>query len=110
LRFPGLWRLLARYPRAGLGELACAISRRRYLAAVRRYCPALTLDDLQPYKSGIRAQALAADGRLLHDFLLHRTARTLHVCNAPSPAATAALPIADEIVERLLGNGAAQAG
>jgi L-2-hydroxyglutarate oxidase len=110
LRFAGLWRLLARYPRAGLGELACAVSRRRYLAAVQRYCPELTLEDLQPYKSGIRAQALAPDGRLLHDFLLHRTARTLHVCNAPSPAATAALPIADEIVDRLLGDPAPTGG
>ncbi len=102
-RYPGLWRVLARYPRAGLTELGCALSRRLYLRAARRYCPSLTLDDLQPWQSGIRAQALSRDGRLIHDFLLHQTARTLHVCNAPSPAATAALPIADEIVSRLLG-------
>lgn len=102
-RYPGLWRVLARYPRAGLSELGCALSRRLYLRAARRYCPSLTLDDLLPWQSGIRAQALSRDGRLIHDFLLHQTARTLHVCNAPSPAATAALPIADEIVSRLLG-------
>jgi len=105
-RYPGLWRVLARYPRAGLTELGCALSRQLYLRAVRRYCPSLTLDDLQPYQSGIRAQALSRDGKLIHDFLLHQTARTLHVCNAPSPAATAALPIADEIVGRLLGPAA----
>lgn len=105
VRYPGLWRVLARYPRAGLTELGCALSRRLYLRAVQRYCPSLTLADLQPYKSGIRAQAVSADGKLIHDFLLRRTPRTLHVCNAPSPAATAALPIADEIVERLLGPG-----
>jgi L-2-hydroxyglutarate oxidase len=103
MRYPGLWRVLARYPRAGLAELGCALSRRLYLRAARRYCPSLTLDDLLPWQSGIRAQALGRDGRLIHDFLLHQTARTLHVCNAPSPAATAALPIADEIVGRLLG-------
>lgn len=106
VRYPGLWRVLARYPRAGLTELGCALSRRLYLRAVQRYCPSLTLGDLQPYQSGIRAQAVSPDGKLIHDFLLRRTPRTLHVCNAPSPAATAALPIADEIVERLLGAAA----
>jgi L-2-hydroxyglutarate oxidase len=98
----GLWRLPARHHRAGLTELACAVSRRFYLRQARRFCPALTLDDLQPHPSGIRAQAVSRDGRLLHDFLLRRTARTLFVCNAPSPAATAALPIAAEIVQQLL--------
>ena len=102
LRFPGTWRVLGRYPRAGLRELGCAVSRRRYLQAAQRYCPSLTLTDLMPWQSGIRAQAIGRDGSLIHDFLLRRTPRTLHVCNAPSPAATAALPIADEIVARLL--------
>ncbi|MCC7120931.1 MAG: L-2-hydroxyglutarate oxidase [Gammaproteobacteria bacterium] len=102
-RFPGTWRVLARYPAAGLKELGYALSPARYLQAVQRYCPSLTLADLRPYQSGIRAQAVSADGRLIHDFLLRRTPRTLHVCNAPSPAATAALPIADEIVARLCG-------
>lgn len=102
LRFPGTWRVLARYPGAGLKELGYALSPARYLRAVQRYCPSLTLADLLPYQSGIRAQAVSPDGRLIHDFLLRRTPRTLHVCNAPSPAATAALPIADEIVARLL--------
>lgn len=101
--FPGLWRLLARYPSAGLRELGCAVSPGRYLAAARRYCPALTLEDLRPWPSGIRAQAVSPKGELIHDFLLRQTARSLHVCNAPSPAATAALPIAGEIVGRLLG-------
>lgn len=104
LRFPGTWRVLARYPQAGLKELACALSARQYLRAVQRYCPSLTLADLTPWTSGIRAQAVSRDGRLIHDFLLRRTPRALHVCNAPSPAATAALPIAEEIVARLLGS------
>jgi L-2-hydroxyglutarate oxidase len=103
VRYPGTWRVLARYPGAGLKELGYALSPTRYLRAVQRYCPSLTLADLLPCQSGIRAQAVSRDGRLIHDFLLRRTPRTLHVCNAPSPAATAALPIADEIVARLLG-------
>ncbi len=100
-RFPGTWRLLARYRDAGLQELGWAISRRRYLRAVQRYAPELQLADLQPHPPGIRAQAVAPDGSLIHDFLLKQTARLLHVCNAPSPAATAALPIAGELVARL---------
>lgn len=99
---PALWRLLARYPGAGLRELAHALSRRRYLAAVRRYCPGLELADLAEWQCGIRAQAVGPGGELLHDFLFAHTARSLHVCNAPSPAATSALPIAEHVVARLL--------
>lgn len=99
-RYPGSWALLARYRRAGWRELACALSRRRYLREVRRYCPELDLGDLQPMPPGIRAQAVGRDGQLIHDFLLQQTARTLHVCNAPSPAATAAFPIAAEVIAR----------
>jgi L-2-hydroxyglutarate oxidase len=100
--YPGVWRLLRRYRAAGLQELGWALSRRRYLEAAQRYAPALTIDDLQPYPAGIRAQAVSPQGALIHDFLLKQTPRMLHVCNAPSPAATAALPIASEIVTRLL--------
>mgnify|MGYP003351690463 CR=1 FL=1 len=60
----------------------------------------LELADLQPMPPGIRAQAVSRDGQLIHDFLLKQTARSLHVCNAPSPAATAAFPIAAELVAR----------
>lgn len=101
LSFPGTWRLLARFPRAGLRELGCALSRRVYLAAARRYCPALEPADLDQFSCGIRAQAVRRNGELVHDFLLLSTARSLHVGNAPSPAATSAFPIADTIVERI---------
>lgn len=100
--FPGLWRLLARYARAGLYELRGSLSQRVYLERCRRYCPALQLEHLQPYRCGIRAQNVTSDGKLIDDFLFLETARSLHVCNAPSPAATSALPIADEIVARAL--------
>jgi len=102
LLFPGLWRLLARHPRAGLREFGLACSRRLYLAAVRRYCPALRLSDLASYSCGIRAQAVARSGALVHDFAFARTARSLHVLNAPSPAATSAFPIADAIVQQVV--------
>ena len=70
-----------------------------YLDECRKYCPSLTLDDLLPYEAGIRAQAVRRDGTLEHDFL-SPNGRTLHVCNAPSPAATSALPIGRMIAER----------
>lgn len=100
--FPGFWKLMARYAKAGAYELQGSLSKRVYLDRCRRYCPALTLDDLLPYRAGIRAQNVSADGKLIDDFLIKETARSLHVCNAPSPAATSALPIADEIVAQAL--------
>jgi (S)-2-hydroxyglutarate dehydrogenase len=103
-RFPGAWRLLGRYPRAGGIELLHATSRHLYLRAARRYCPDLQTGDLARHECGIRAQAVARDGTLIHDFLIVETSRSVHVCNAPSPAATAALPIAETVVERLLAN------
>lgn len=102
---PGLARLLLRYRGAGLVECLHAVSRRAYLRAVRKYCPDLTLADLEHHTCGIRAQALGPDGRLIHDFLLRRTPRSVHVCNAPSPAATAALPIAARVVDELAAAG-----
>lgn len=104
--FPGFWKLMARYAAAGLYELRGSLSRSVYLERCQRYCPALRLDDLLPYRAGIRAQNVSADGKLIDDFLIKETARSLHVCNAPSPAATSALPIADEIVAQALKKNA----
>ncbi len=98
--FPGFWRVARANVRTGAREVAGSLSRRRYLALARRYCPSLELSDLQPEAAGIRAQAVHRDGTLLHDFLIRSTARTLHVLNAPSPAATSALPIGREIARR----------
>jgi L-2-hydroxyglutarate oxidase len=101
LSFPGTWRLLARFPRAGLAELRHAASRRAYLRAAQRYCPHLTLSDLAEKSCGIRAQAVSRAGEMIHDFLFHSTPRSVHVLNAPSPAATSAFPIAAAIVEQM---------
>ncbi|PWL18574.1 L-2-hydroxyglutarate oxidase [Falsochrobactrum shanghaiense] len=100
--FPGFWKLMARSVRPGIHELRGTLSRRVYLERCRRYCPALTLADLQPYEPGIRAQAVDRHGKMIDDFLLRQTARTIHVCNAPSPAATSAFPIGAEIGSKIL--------
>jgi (S)-2-hydroxyglutarate dehydrogenase len=101
--FPGFWRFAAGHWRSGLDEFRNSLSRRRYLALCRKYCPSLELADLQPRPAGIRAQAMMADGTLVHDFLFVESARMLHVCNAPSPAATSAIPIGRMIADRVLG-------
>lgn len=102
LLFPGFWKLLAANLRPGLEELRNSLFRRRYLAQCRKYCPTLELDDLEPIEAGIRAQAVGRDGSLIHDFLFLDTPRAVFVCNAPSPAATSALPIGAHIAQRLL--------
>jgi L-2-hydroxyglutarate oxidase len=100
--FPGMWHVARANARTGARELRNSLWKRGYLRECRKYCPALTLDDLRPREAGIRAQAVLADGRFVHDFLLRRTARTLHVLNAPSPAATSALPIGRRLAETAL--------
>ncbi len=102
LGFPGFWRVLRKHWRSALSELGGSLIRSRYLQECRKYCPELTLQDLQPYPAGIRAQAVLGDGTLVHDFLFADTPRVVHVLNAPSPAATAALPIARVIAARAL--------
>ncbi|WP_194832450.1 L-2-hydroxyglutarate oxidase [Nocardia sp. XZ_19_369] len=101
LGFPGVHRVAAANVRTGLRELRNSLFKRGYLAECRRYCPELTLADLRPREAGIRAQAVLRDGTLVHDFMIERTARSVHVLNAPSPAATSAMPIAEYIVDQL---------
>jgi len=97
--FPGMRKLLRQHSQFAGRELLNSIFRRGFLRECRKYCPELNLDDLQPYPAGVRAQAVKADGTMVHDFLVLRGRRSLHVCNAPSPAATAALPIGRYIVD-----------
>ncbi|MCA8883449.1 MAG: L-2-hydroxyglutarate oxidase [Rhodobacteraceae bacterium] len=102
LLYPGLWRLLARHPGASLNELRGSLFRRRYLALVRKYCAQIRLDDLRTYRSANRAQAVAPDGTLVDDFLIKTHGGVTAVLNAPSPAATSALPIARHIAQSIL--------
>lgn len=100
MSFPGFYKLMARFAAAGIYELRGSLSKQVYLERCQKYCPSLTLGDLEPMEPGIRAQTVSAEGQLVDDFLFLETPRSLHCCNAPSPAATSALPIADEIVSR----------
>lgn len=101
LTWPGLWRMSARHLVPGAREVARSLSRRSFARSLAQLVPALGVEDLEPAPAGVRAQAVARDGRLVDDFLVERTARQVHVLNAPSPAATAALEIADHVVDRL---------
>jgi L-2-hydroxyglutarate oxidase len=95
--------VIAQNWRSGISEMRNSLSKRRYLAECQKYCPDLAESDLLPYKAGIRAQAVMRDGTLIHDFLFLNTERMLHVCNAPSPAATSAIPIGEMIARRSIG-------
>lgn len=100
--FPGFWKTVLANRASALSELRSSLSKRNYLQQCRKYFPSLELDDFQQSEAGIRAQAVKSDGTLIHDFVFAETGRMLHVCNAPSPAATSSLPIADMIVAKLL--------
>lgn len=103
LTWPGTWRLARRQWRAGLRELRHAASRRAFVAEAARLVPALQGARTLAAPAGIRAQALARDGTLVDDFVIHRTERAIHVRNAPSPAATSSLPLARLIADELPG-------
>ena len=97
--FSGFWKLILKSWRPGLTEIYSSLNKNKYLKVCQKYCPSLKLVDLEPYRSGVRAQAVSKNGELIHDFLVEETRRSLHVCNAPSPAATSSLPIGKYIVE-----------
>jgi 2-hydroxyglutarate dehydrogenase len=100
LAWPGAWRLARRSWRAGLTEIRHAVSSRAFVAAAQRMVPELRPRDFVAGPVGVRAQALGRDGTLVDDFVVSRTGRALHVRNAPSPAATASLPLARLIADQ----------
>lgn len=102
LGYRGFWKIAGNYFGEGLAEMRRSLSRRRFAENARRLIPALQEQDIRPGPAGVRAQALTADGKLVDDFHFVRGKRSLHVCNAPSPAATASLEIGREIVRRHL--------
>ncbi|MEU0845499.1 L-2-hydroxyglutarate oxidase [Streptomyces sp. NPDC005962] len=102
LAYPGAWRIARRHWRYGAGELRRSLSKRAFTDAVRRLLPDVTPDDLIAAPAGVRAQAVLPDGTLVDDFLISQTPRAVHVLNAPSPAATASLPIGREVARRVL--------
>ncbi|MFD1561164.1 L-2-hydroxyglutarate oxidase [Paraburkholderia silviterrae] len=98
--FGGFWKMLRKHRVSGLAEARNSIWRKGYLELCQKYCPELELCDLNPHPAGVRAQAIMSDGTMVHDFLIRSSRRSLHVCNAPSPAATSALPIGAYLVEQ----------
>jgi 2-hydroxyglutarate dehydrogenase len=101
LAWPGTWRLFARHWRAGLHELRNALSRRAFLGEAARMVPALNGIRAEAAPAGIRAQALGRNGKLVDDFVVHRTERAIHVRNAPSPAATSSLALARLVADEV---------
>ena len=102
LRWPGTWRVARRFWRTGVHELRMAASRRAFVAACARYVPELRAADVEGGPAGVRAQAVGRDGALVDDFVLSETDATLHVRNAPSPAATSSLALGELIADRAL--------
>jgi len=100
--WPGVWRMARQHWRYGAGELRRSLSKSAFTSAVQRLLPAVTPDDLTPSSAGVRAQAVLRDGTLVDDFLIKEGPRAVHVLNAPSPAATASLPIGREVARRAL--------
>ena len=101
--FPGFWTMARRQWRTGFAEIHRSLSRKRFLESLQTLIPALTDADIERGGSGVRAQAVGADGRLIDDFHIQTTPGMIHVLNAPSPAATASLAIGREIASRALG-------
>lgn len=98
LTYPGFWKLAMKHWQMGAMEMYRDYVKAAYAKELQRYMPEITADDLLPGPSGVRAQALARDGKMVDDFLIRHSKNIVHVQNAPSPAATASLVIADSIV------------
>ena len=101
LAFSGFWKVSMANLKTGLLETWNSWWKPGYLKQVNKYCPKIKLEDLEHYPAGIRAQAVLRDGSLVHDFLFADSPRSLHVCNAPSPAATSAIPIGNYICDKI---------
>jgi L-2-hydroxyglutarate oxidase len=101
LTYPGFLRLAAKYWQTGMGEMWRSFSKAAFVKALQHLIPDIREADLVAAPAGVRAQAVAPDGAMVDDFLIQETERMVHVCNAPSPAATASLNIGRLIVDKL---------
>ena len=102
LTFKGTWKLFGKHWRKGIDEYKRAFSKRLFVKALQKMMPTLTVNDVQPARAGVRAQAIDFDGNMIDDFKIMKHNGNIHVLNAPSPAATSCLSIADEIVSVVL--------
>tara|TARA_B100000575_G_scaffold13702_1_gene9807 strand:+ start:138 stop:1316 length:1179 start_codon:yes stop_codon:yes gene_type:complete len=99
--YPGMWKLGKRYFSTGISEMYRSLNKDVFLKEILKYIPDITKKDLTPRIAGVRAQAVGKDGSLIDDFVFERKAQSLHVLNAPSPAATASLAIGEHIVKEI---------
>jgi L-2-hydroxyglutarate oxidase len=100
--YPGFWRMARRFWRTGLHEIYRSLSRRAFWHALRTLIPEVSFHDIARAGAGVRAQAVAPDGKLVDDFFIRQAERMIHVLNAPSPAATASISIGRSIAEMAL--------
>lgn len=99
LSFEGTWKLFAKHWRFGLDEYKRAFSKKLFLNRLQRLIPSLEMDDIRPGRAGVRAMALGADGEMIDDFKIKYSGNSIHVLNAPSPAATACMAIGMDVTE-----------
>jgi L-2-hydroxyglutarate oxidase len=99
LTYGGTWKLFLRNMGYGINEYRRAFSKKLFLKTLQRLIPSLTMDDIEPGRAGVRAMLLGTDGNMVDDFRIERRGNRIHVLNAPSPAATAALAIGAHITE-----------
>jgi L-2-hydroxyglutarate oxidase len=102
LRWPGFQKIAFKYLGKGLGELYRSYSKQAFTKALQKLIPEITKNDLIPGGAGVRAQASSRDGGLLDDFYIVENKSGIHVCNAPSPAATSSLAIGKTVATRAL--------
>jgi hypothetical protein len=95
MTYPGFWRLVRKHARSGLEEMYGSFSKRAFTRSLQKLIPEICDEDIVPAESGVRAQALRSDGGLLDDFLIVNNCCGMHVCQAPSPAATASFEIGE---------------
>jgi L-2-hydroxyglutarate oxidase len=101
MTYPGFWRLAFKYSDEGIQEMIRSWNKAVFVRSLQRLIPDVQADDVYPTEAGVRAQALKNDGQLVDDFLIIDRSKAMHICNAPSPAATASLEIGKEIVNRI---------
>jgi (S)-2-hydroxyglutarate dehydrogenase len=100
--YPGIWRLAAQYADEGAQEMIRSFSQAAFVRSLQRLIPEIQLNDVIPSQAGVRAQALMRNGKLVDDFLIVTDRNSVHVCNAPSPAATSSLEIGKVITQKVM--------
>ena len=101
MTYPGFWKLAAKHADEGIQEIIRSFSKAAFVSSLQKLIPEVQAEDLVPTHAGVRAQALMNDGKLVDDFLIVQGQNSVHVCNAPSPAATSSLEIGKAIVSKI---------